>query len=229
MGTSLGHEDERPPHRVFIDSFELGVCAVARQEYERFMNATGHEAPCDWSEPPFERADLPVVGVSWLDAVASCEWRSGQDGRPVRLPTEAEWEFAARGSQRRSSRGATRRRRGFPTADAARYRHRGRSHSASRPISACSVSRPTCTSGALTGTTRTTTADRRSGIPLVPTKVCDVPLAAERGATRRPSAASRCAASSIRPSATTTSGSVSREASEPAPVDGRRRGRQPPP
>jgi formylglycine-generating enzyme required for sulfatase activity len=85
MGTSLGHEDEQPPHRVFIDGFELGVCAVARQEYERFMNATGHEAPCDWSEPLFERADLPVVGVSWLDAVAYCEWRSGQDGRPVQV------------------------------------------------------------------------------------------------------------------------------------------------
>ena len=99
MGTERGQEDERPPHRVFVDAFELGVFPVTRAEYERFVDATGHEPPRDWSHPPFAQPDLPVVGVSWLDAVAYCAWRSEQDGRPVRLPTEAEWEFAARGRQ----------------------------------------------------------------------------------------------------------------------------------
>ena len=99
MGTDRGHVDERPPHRVFVDPFELGVCPVTRAEYGCFMDATGREPPRDWSHPLFAAADLPVVGVSWIDAAAYCAWRSGQDGRPIRLPTEAEWEFAARGLQ----------------------------------------------------------------------------------------------------------------------------------
>jgi formylglycine-generating enzyme required for sulfatase activity len=53
MGTQLGYEDERPPHRVFVDRFELGVCPVTRAEYECFMDATRHEPPRDWSHPPF--------------------------------------------------------------------------------------------------------------------------------------------------------------------------------
>jgi len=96
MGTERGQEDERPPHRVFVDSFELGVFPVTRAQYESFVEATGHELPRDWSHPPFAQPDLPVVGVSWLDAVAYCAWRSTDHGRPIRLPTEAEWEFAAR-------------------------------------------------------------------------------------------------------------------------------------
>jgi sulfatase modifying factor 1 len=99
MGTERGQEDERPPHRVFVDSFELGVFPVTRAQYESFVAATGHELPRDWSHPPFAQPDLPVVGVSWLDAVAYCAWRSTDHGRPIRLPTEAEWEFAARGRQ----------------------------------------------------------------------------------------------------------------------------------
>ncbi len=99
MGTDRGQEDERPPHRVFVDSFELAVFPITRAEYERFVAATAHELPKDWSNPLFAQPDLPVVGVSWADAVDYCAWRSIADQRPVRLPTEAEWEYAARGRQ----------------------------------------------------------------------------------------------------------------------------------
>jgi formylglycine-generating enzyme required for sulfatase activity len=97
MGTDAGQEDERPPHRVLVDSFELGVYPISRAEYETFLNATRYERPRDWSHPAFAKPDLPVVGVSWLDAFAYCAWLTREQGRPVRLPTEAEWEYAARG------------------------------------------------------------------------------------------------------------------------------------
>src|SRR4051812_12289106 len=79
MGTELGHEDERPPHRAFVDAFEMGICAVTRAEYARFLEATGHALPCDWAHPAFAQADFPIVGVSWIDAIAYCAWRSDRD------------------------------------------------------------------------------------------------------------------------------------------------------
>jgi len=96
MGSERGQDDERPVHRVHVDGFEMSIYPVTRGEYRRFLDASGHEAPRDWSDPALDGDDRPVVGVSWHDAVAYCAWRTRR-GSAERLPTEAEWERAARG------------------------------------------------------------------------------------------------------------------------------------
>jgi sulfatase modifying factor 1 len=97
MGSDAGQEDERPVHRVRVDAFDMAIHPVTRAEYARFLDAASHALPRDWTDPAFAGDDRPVVGVSWHDAVAYCEWRT-RTGSPERLPTEAEWERAARGA-----------------------------------------------------------------------------------------------------------------------------------
>lgn len=96
MGSDEGRDDERPVHRVWVDEFELAIYPVTRREYAEFLDAIGHDAPRDWNHPGWGDPELPAVGMSWTDAQAYCAWRSSC-GPPVRLPTEAEWERAARG------------------------------------------------------------------------------------------------------------------------------------
>lgn len=97
MGSEDGQENGKPVHRVWVDSFELGKYQVTNREYGYFVEATGHVPPPFWPDDNFNRPHQPVVGVNWFDAVAYCEWLRRETGRPYRLPTEAEWERAARG------------------------------------------------------------------------------------------------------------------------------------
>jgi formylglycine-generating enzyme required for sulfatase activity len=121
MGAADAEEDERPVHRVYVSEFFIGRFPVTHDEYARFLQATGYPAPVIrglplitlggrdalfrelaapylWpnDQPPAGHGSHPVVLIRYDDALAYCRWLSESIGRPVRLPTEAEWEKAAR-------------------------------------------------------------------------------------------------------------------------------------
>jgi len=87
--------DDRPAHKVWVDQFLLDRTEVTQKQYSEFVQATKRKPPYHWlneSAPP-EGADWPIHNVDWDDAKSYCEWRG------KRLPTEAEWERAARGGK----------------------------------------------------------------------------------------------------------------------------------
>jgi formylglycine-generating enzyme required for sulfatase activity len=95
LGTDSGDEFERPAHKVTLEPFFIDVYEVTCEEYARFAAETKHPVPARWKGGKPADPKLPVTGVNWDDAVAYAKWAG------KRLPTEAEWELAARGNEGR--------------------------------------------------------------------------------------------------------------------------------
>jgi formylglycine-generating enzyme required for sulfatase activity len=91
------YADEDTPHRVRVDSFYIAVTETTNAQYARFLKATGRKPPLYWEDKNLNAPSQPVVGVSWDDAVAFCQWLTKVTGATHQLPAEAQWEAAARG------------------------------------------------------------------------------------------------------------------------------------
>lgn len=93
------YEDEMPQHGVYLPEYSIARYPVTNAQYAEFVKAAGYRPPRHWGggEIPAGKHSHPVVGVSWNDATAYCAWASQVTNRLVRLPSEAEWEKAARG------------------------------------------------------------------------------------------------------------------------------------
>ncbi|MCF8720124.1 formylglycine-generating enzyme family protein [Nitrospina gracilis] len=93
MGSNDRWDDESPEHIALTEAFYIDLYEVTNEKYREFVKATGHEAPFHWPDGnlPKGKEKHPVTYVNWHDADAYCKWKG------KRLPTEQEWEKAARG------------------------------------------------------------------------------------------------------------------------------------
>jgi formylglycine-generating enzyme required for sulfatase activity len=93
MGSNKGDDDEKPPHKIKVKGFWLGMYEVTNKQFEPFYELGEVPEPLHWGEKGFNDPNQPITGITWETATAYCQWAG------LRLPTEAEWEYAAAGAK----------------------------------------------------------------------------------------------------------------------------------
>jgi len=91
------YADEASSHKVNLKPFYISVTEITNAQYGRFLKATGHPTPLYWEDKNLNAPNQPVVGVTWFDAAAFCQWLTKVTGVIHKLPKEEQWEAAARG------------------------------------------------------------------------------------------------------------------------------------
>ncbi len=101
MGSKNGLDWEKPLHRVYLERYGISKTPVTNAQYRFFVEGAKYKMPYGWEngQPPKGKENHPVVNVDWADALAYCQWLSKVTVKPITLPSEAEWEKAARGDR----------------------------------------------------------------------------------------------------------------------------------